>query len=109
MLNKYITAVILLESSGVFRVSWYAVNAVNIVWYVVGKRLESECEKLKCKYGCREEGAGSYVCFCQSGYVLSADKMTCEGKRNDLFDISNLEGSNYIAVVCTNMFVFVIL
>ncbi|KAK2171616.1 hypothetical protein NP493_1050g00004 [Ridgeia piscesae] len=44
----------------------------------MSKKLDSECKKLKCEYGCREEGAGSFVCFCQSGYVLSADKTTCE-------------------------------
>jgi len=50
--------------------------------------LETECNKLDCKYGCKNISA-VYKCICEIGYNLQTDNKTCDGRRtyNNTVDV----------------------
>ena len=47
----------------------------------LGSDLYEKCRLLNCSYGCKN-GSDGYVCFCPSGYNLTDDARTCQGKQH---------------------------
>ena len=52
------------------------INHMSSLSTVAG--MEAHCKVLNCSHGCKETNQ-TYACFCQSGYNLATNGMSCQG------------------------------